>query len=184
MFLNSSGVLRAIPNTVVLSPFLLCPLAHPHDTLKCLLAEARESTRRRSHQTRCGCALLSTLPCLQHGYLSVLQRLPSKLLKALRHSEMHFKLRSHHGLWLWGGQWCTQGFSLGFKLESVCLASIGVQGSAWAGQMISSPCITHGPATAFLGTSCTPVQWFSHSSSCNKLIKTLSDTLEKWVYGK
>ena len=97
-----------------------------------------------------------SLVCSMDKFLvSVLQRHSNKLLKALQHSEMHFKLRSHHGLWQWGGQQCTQGFSLGSKLESVCLASMGVQGSAWACQRISSACITHSSATVFLGTSCT-----------------------------
>lgn len=75
------------------------------------------------------CCLLSTSPCLQPGQTpAVCASETLKLLKALQHSEMHFELRSHHGLWLWRGRWCARGFQLGFKLESMCLASVGAQG--------------------------------------------------------
>lgn len=129
------------------------PLAHPQHALKCPLAEARESINRRFLQIRCGYILISILPCLQHRQMPGDCASETKLLKVLQHSEMHFKLR----FWLRGGQRGTQGFSLGFKLESICLASTGVQGSAWAGQTISLTCITHSSAMVFLGTSCTSV---------------------------
>jgi len=118
----------------------------------------RQQTEYAGDPFRHDVALFSFPPSLvcnvDKFLVSVLQRLSDKLLKALQDSEMHFKSRSHHGLWQCGGQQCTEGFSPALKLESVCLASTGVQGSSRLARA-SAPPASHSSATGFLRMSCT-----------------------------